>query len=505
MHGLANSLTANGYAKWILNPLGWFGLYPPSYPSGAIFLASGFSQLNALGLEGTNLFMCVIFGLIGLLGAIVLAREIKDDDLFVFLLAAILSLAPRFIIFTLWEVPIRSLFMAITPFFLWSLLRTHRNPSIKNIGLTILFLMILASAHRLALIMLVILLAYIMTYIFLMFMRILRLRFPRLFLKPSFRRLAPTLSIIIVFVCGIFLIMGTGILDSYQKGALISGSSLQITLFNLGVSLARSTGILLPILVFGIIYFAKQKNKGFKEPFLISCLIFLIPTLFLRFYTGFYIITFLAIFISAGIVYLYTWFKRCKKFAKAVIVGSLAVTIVFSSYMIEYQFGLQEPLSAETYNTGIYTRYRITDTTISNDGLLVSRVSAISESPYLPIGGATTVFYGPEMLTFDFYNWEELNIIQIPLQYLTLESDSPFEIIGIQVEEDWAITMVYSVDDISRKISTRYNISYALENKLLWERYTAYGNYWGSKLLQTTHLDRYKIYESDTQVIWYLQ
>jgi len=38
IHGLANSISENGYAKWVVHPLSIFGFYPYSYPSGVPYL-----------------------------------------------------------------------------------------------------------------------------------------------------------------------------------------------------------------------------------------------------------------------------------------------------------------------------------------------------------------------------------------------------------------------------------------------------------------------------------
>jgi hypothetical protein len=93
MHNLTNTIALDGNAKWITNPLSIFGFYPPSYPSGGMFLTSAFAQTSGLTVHLSILLESVLIGIIGILGAFLLAREIKkDDDLFAFVLAFIFSL-----------------------------------------------------------------------------------------------------------------------------------------------------------------------------------------------------------------------------------------------------------------------------------------------------------------------------------------------------------------------------------------------------------------------------
>ena len=68
MHQLAESMVNNGYAKWILNPLSYFGLYPLSYPTAYPALLA--STISLLGLDGyygvlfLNLFFTVFLAAI---------------------------------------------------------------------------------------------------------------------------------------------------------------------------------------------------------------------------------------------------------------------------------------------------------------------------------------------------------------------------------------------------------------------------------------------------------
>jgi hypothetical protein len=268
--------------------------------------------------------------------------------------------------------------------------------------------------------------------------------------------------------------------------------------------LARSSGLLLPLIVLGSIYMAQRKNKELKEPFLIFTLVALIPTLFLRGYTGFYIIIFTSIFISIGVLFLYESVRKRKTVAKVLVATFLIISVGFSSFMIDYQQERVSSLSAESYSMGIFIKSQDEGTTVTNQGLLGSRVSAISGNAYLPIGGATTAYQGPELLTFGFENKNDLNIMQIPIQDLTVESDSPFRLVGVQAQADWSFIMKNFNEDLSQKMIDKYDIRYALEIKEFAGYYYAYDNFYGSGLLISSNENRYKIYECDSARIWYV-
>jgi hypothetical protein len=515
MHNAADSIALNGNAKWIINPLSLFGLFPASYPSGGMFLTSTFSQMGGISIPITILLECIALSVIGVLAAFILAREInRDNDLFAIILALIFSLAPKFLTMTIWELPSRSLFMAFTPIFIWALLYVHKTPSIKNIAILVVTLIMLASFHRLAILMLIIVLTYIMSFIFLTFIKILKLKYPNVFLKPRIMKRILIISLVLLLLGAFFLILSTNILDSYEYGklAIPDSPSIPISILNLGVSLARSTGILLPLALLGIVGFIFQKNKGLKEVFLVFTLLGLIPTLFLRVYTGYYVITFFAIFIAVGIIFLFRVFKRRRKIVYVCTTIFLVGSVGFSAFMIGYDIQEGMYISSDEYNAGLYSSYRIDGTVLSNEGLAGSRVSAIAGRPYLPIGGATLVFSGPELLAYDFYTPDELDIVQIPLEQLDLNSDSPFALINVQMQDDW-FRLISNDLDVSltlrkkgdnRTLFERYNIQYGLESKLFYSEFNHYGAHYSSGVLLNAHESRYKVYEGSGEILWFL-
>src|SRR5438132_13833891 len=74
-HGMTLSLVQEGYAKWTIHPLSYFGLYPLSHPSGGLFTLAGLSEASGVSIEGAILLFDLAVVTVGLLSAFVLSME----------------------------------------------------------------------------------------------------------------------------------------------------------------------------------------------------------------------------------------------------------------------------------------------------------------------------------------------------------------------------------------------------------------------------------------------
>jgi hypothetical protein len=511
MQGLANQIVEDGYAAWIVHPLSYLGLFPLSYPSGGIFLPAGLAVMSGYQSEVSILPLSMLMGLIGVLGAYLLAREFKKDDLFAFIVAFIFCIAPKFILNTTWETPTRGGFMAFTPIFLFMLLRAHRIPTRKNLAMVVLMLFILAAFHRLAILMLIVILAYIFTSMFLVATRIAKLKMPTLFLKPKTRSRVRTLSFIGLFILGAVLLLGSGVLEVYEYGRLMHAESVPGETVNLGVSLTRSSGVLTPFILLGTYAFVSQRNKSLKEFLIIFTALAIIPTLYLRRYTGFYVPIFIAILAGMGVYYLISIMAQMgrKRLSAAlfatVIVGSLVMTVA----LLDYESESVDSLTMEEYDIGLYTRFYLEGTLLSNNGLPGSRLAAISGLPSLPIGGATVPRAGPEQLAYGFIDPDEVTVVQVPLDQLTINSDSLFDAPDVANAEShlWVLHTYRPLHPLygpfPDQLIIDYDIHYAYEDKRYIDHFFAEGKSYESNYLkyQVRNL-RYRVYESTGYSIW---
>ena len=170
-----------------------------------------------------------------------------------------------------------------------------------------------------------------------------------------------------------------------------------------------------------------------------------------------------------------------------------------------YDLALVSHMANGSYNVAQYLRYDTAGTVITNEGLTGSRVHAISGIPYLPVGGATTAFQSPELLMFGFVDRSRVagQIVSIPLNHLSVDADSPFELLDVQAEADWVGLLQAPVGAIPASYAN-YQVRYLLEVRAYPGEFTAYGNLYPAILLQTASVERYAVYQDSLSTIYFL-
>lgn len=502
IHNLTSSIVKDGNAEWILNPLSLAGLYPMSYPSAGPFLFAGVSDLAGLEVETVILILSLAFGVFGLAAAFVLAHEFRDDDAFAIFVAFLYVVAPRFLAFTLWTGSMRGLFMVVLPIFVWTILRAYRKPSTTNAAVVALTFVVLATVHRLGILMAVLVVGSIIAYLVIVVARILHIRIPGLVLTSLYRRVSPWLILGAVTAIAGAMLFGTDVLAAYSEGQLVSGASIGVELLNLSVSLARSVGVALVFAIGGLVTLARTRNKTLRESFLIVSFLVLVPTLFLRVYTGFFILPFIALL--GGLALLSLSKARGHRLRQVVVITAVVATFVFSSAMLQYELDNLTSISTTNYSTGTYLA-RQHPGVISNDGLLGVRVAAMCECAYLPIGGAGTTFQSPELLAYGYFKPSEIyqGITALPLSQITLDSDSPWTVASVNAELDW-VKIMQSPFNQPAHAASRYRPVFYLENRNIGENFFAFGNTYPSLFAQSAHEGAYLLYQSPTESLYYI-
>ena len=503
-HGMATSLQLNGHALWILSPLSYLGLYPLSHPSGSPFLTVAASELSGQTIEASILLLDAAVAVLAVFVAFLLGWEFMRNEVFALLLAAVLSLTPELLTALAWQMPTRIMFTALLPLFLWGLIRLSREPFRRHALLTAATFLLMMSFHRLTVLVALVAIAYVGTGILLTVLRMLRAARPSLFLRRSFVSRSPYLAVFVLALIAASTLFLTDVLEQYSVGAVASGDSLEIQLLNLGVSLARGSGPLLPLSLLGVVAVAFQRNKTIKEPFVLVCYLVFVPMLFLRQYTSYYTVPFTALFIAFGLFAILR--RSLRPRLRFAVAGAAVGFLVASSAAIAgYDLRLTPAMPHETYCAALYVRDLASGTVITNEGLIGSRLHAISGVPYLPVGGATTAFQSPELLMFRFLNVTLIRgeIVQVPPQQLTVDSDSLFVLPTVQAEADWDAMMRSTVDAMPARYSI-YSVRYLFESKVLTGRYTAYGNVYPSALSASAHATRYLAYDDEAGRMFFL-
>src|SRR5436309_6545387 len=109
VHAITGTILDDGHAEWTVNLLSYFGWYPLSYPSAGPFALAGVAELTGSSIETSILLLTLLLGPIGILGAFVMAREVRSTNGFALCAAYLYGIAPRFLSITLWTASTRNL------------------------------------------------------------------------------------------------------------------------------------------------------------------------------------------------------------------------------------------------------------------------------------------------------------------------------------------------------------------------------------------------------------
>jgi len=503
-HGMVTSLTRTHLALWILNPLSYFGLYPLSQPSGSVFFLGGLTEVAGIPVEASIIVADIGIALVGALGGFLLAREFSRRDGFALLLSVVMSTTPEFVGSLLWQVPTRIAFTSFIPILLWAIIRLSRSAPFRNGGVVVLVLALMMSFHRLAILMALVALASLAALIVAVAMRALRIQFPSLLLKPVILRNTSWFAVFGILLVSGVMISSTNVLQEYNSGVVATGDSFQVEVLNLFVSLARSGGMLLPFVFLGVVLLTRRRAKGFAESFVVLSLIAFLPTLFLRQYTGFYTIPLTSLFIVVGLDRLLRLAKSHQR--KLTLVAAIvAFALASGQAIVSYDLAHDSSMSYKEYNLGLYSRMTGGGTWLFTDGLEGARVASVEGHPYLPVGGATTAFQGPELLIFGYLDRGKLSIHPLRPGDLTIESDSPFVLEGVQAEADWATMLMSPADSIPPNLVQVYDPRYLVTMDQNPYQYYAYGRLYPSDLAVSVDASRYAIYSDGDVTVWFLR
>lgn len=514
IHNLATSISEAGRISWVLNPLGYFGWYPLSYPTAAPLLISGISQVVGFAEEATILVLSLLYGIVGALASFAMARAFRRDDAFALIVGVLFSLAPRFMSFTMWSASSRNLFMVLTPVFVWLLVRSYGRPSMPNLLLLFSVVVVMIATHRLTILLAVVVIAFLAAYVFILLNRVTRIRFPKVLLSQKVRRWTPRLALLGILLVAVFMLTGTAVLEEYSQGEVCSGDGVGDQLCNLGVSITRSVGLALPFALVGVMELVRQNGKGFLEAFLVFSLLALIPTLFLRQYTGFYILPFLALFGALGVLAFVRFLANYPRVRNAIAVASVLTISGFSFAVLGVELERGTSLADATYSTALYLNDLPEGNFVANDGLLGIRIASLTGRGGLPVGGAGTTHQSPELLILGAYNASDVfsKEQRIPIWELTIEDDSPFILLGINARDDWDTKiMKSSVDAVSQRVVDRYRLSYYLENDDFQSAYLAFGNIYDARRYPelvvfplSVYASRYKIFDGTRENLYFV-
>jgi len=539
IHGLANSISANGYAKWAVNPLSLFGLYPYSYPTAVPYLLSGVSQCMGLNMEWTIFLVAIFIGIFGMFSAYLMAMEVKNDSLFAFLVAFVFSTSPIFLHLTIWTTSARPLLIALLPLLIWSLLKYYHKKDKKYMFFSIVFLIILATVHRTAWLIIPIFLAYftamsiqrikgklqiskkmltsllatllLITLIFCIIiltsniLPLILLPFVAYFLNSFLQKIDKKIRtpviisavLALLFVCA-FIVQFLqiefykGIWYNYQTGYFFKGTDLHILLLNMICNYGGHTGILIVFGVVGIVILLFKPEKKFNDWFILLSMLFLTPLVALGVYLSLFLLPFFSILISIGLrkVITISWVK---KYAFPAIIGCLLISLSFSGFMINHwrssEIGSTNEtwlMKDETYSASLFLKEYGYGAFISDDGIIGFRISASSSG--------VPLFSGSYAWPFAYGFTEEADIIGF-LPIIPTSFDYIYEINDTVGRDLYRLLGVDCDNTTAKEILSKYTICYYVENNHVHSQ---------DIFFKSVREKRYKIYDDGVESIWYL-
>lgn len=486
IHILANSVNVFGSAKWWLNIMSIFGLYPYSEESAVPFLLSGISQTIYVNMYNVTWLFCVIIGLFSIFAAYILAGKIINDDFFKFLVAFGFSTSPGVLNYSTWTVTARGLFITLLPIFIYLLLKC-RVSIMRYSLLTFIFFILLYATHNLVFFTIPIIVGYFVVVIsyklktYIKFVKI-----PKKFFS----------FVIFIGFIGMFAI-------PIYTGRFIIGSRYEAAINVFFSDYPRYIGILYIFFVGGFIYLLLKPNKRFEEWSLLFILLFLAPFSYIPTYIKWFILIFAFLLIGMGLTNFVKLYDQKKKYALYIIVIFLLLSISFSGFyqfLHEYKEGMHKRYMDETtYTTGLWIKENINGSTISNDRVISVRIFAISEVPLFTGFGSVDQVY-------DFVNVSDLRLESISITEDAYWYSGQYKIVGGHDADDyWQNIMRTDYDRIKRSILlSRFNFTHVIENKNTQGAWLSHHGVYPSEFLRSLYNKKDSIYDNGMINIWYL-
>ncbi len=521
IHSLANSLSQEGHAKWVLNPLSFFGLYALSYPSAAPFLISVISEMAGMSIEFTILILGTLFGVIGSVSSFLVAREIIKDERYAFIVALLFSLAPFFLKDTTWVGSSRGFVVAFLPVIVLLLLKQLRSGDSRYLVLAIIAFVFICSMHRMG---------FLGVFLFITFGFIpslhritQKIRFALVRYEKVFRTTAVLMALLGFFLLFYVQILfpgygGFDIREEYRLGTFFEGESVPVLLLNMGVNFTGKVGLLAPLTIIGLVMYTWKRPKEVHQKYILMLVFILIPFLSLRDYISEFMILFFVFLIAFAMVYPPLVLRKGGKMIGVLAIILLVASAGFSWEMKDYwrhKYRTDDQISEDTYDAAIYIKSRTTGIIATNDGLIGGSAVAISGRGALPFGGASTHWYSAQQLIFGteryenllFFPASDLEVRRLDYDEITFNTD---EIITATNAPnaliDWE-SIFYNPPSsaIVDEEVEKYSIHYIFVNSRMPNHFFSYVLRPSPFLVGMQHGEnaRYRVFENENHALWY--
>ena len=408
---MAESILDDGSAQWLLHPASLFGLASFSYPSFVAFLLATVSSITGLTRLELVQSISYIYGILVILAGYLVGYEFSRNRVFAVFTAFALSMNPLIVSYYHCGAFARIQFLLSFLFLIYAILKYTSSHDLRYLVLLPVVAIAGLSAHRMTLILLLILCGSLLLIIG--YTKLLS-RLPET--KAHFLSKYVGFVVIGLFLVG-FLFMFTplfpfkGKLLLLQQGMFISGSSPISMVINLLVDYATYLNpIVLLCGVISLVAIALNRNRSISELFLLFFILVCAPLLVDSYYMPHVLMPVIAILFATFMTSLL--FKDSHKifyaFGMVLLVLLITVFVLFYSTPIKSIVLHQEQDVLHVPETSQYISKL--DGDIATDSRFISRrLMLYSERPVLP-------FMAPE---YPVYYSQNFNDAQFSLSIST--------------------------------------------------------------------------------------
>lgn len=403
MHIMANSISEFGYAKWILNPLSFVGLYPASYASSMQFLLSGISQTTGLEMNSVIFLYTIFLGLLSMFTGYLMAGAFLNNDVFKFLSAFIFSTLPAVLTYTTWTIPTRGLFVILAPIAIYLLLKIVEIVKIRYVLLLTLFSTFLFSTHHLF--------YFLIPLFFSTVIIVVVFKTKKLIDIVSFKdRIVINNKIISKHLTFFISLAGFFLFFSIP---FFGRKFLEVSRYSpVYITYARNIGLISIFAAGGLLYLMFKNNKNSKEWFILLSAMSITAFIFESTYMKWFLPIIAVLFACIGLFNVTNAIPK-KKYALYILtVFFIAFIGVSGYYQFLHNYGEGRHIDDSAYNTGNWIKYAVNSSCISNDLLLGERVFSVSE---------TTKFLDVSTPIDQIYGFINVNISQYERTSITSE------------------------------------------------------------------------------------
>ncbi|MFH0861093.1 MAG: hypothetical protein V1921_07820 [Candidatus Altiarchaeota archaeon] len=456
IHNMASSILEYGYAKWIVHPLSFFGLYAYSYASGIPYLLAICSLLTGLEMELTIYGVSLLLGITGMFTAFSLAGEFDKSFVFRLIVAFIFSLSPLALKFTIWTISTRGPFIMLLPLLIWCFLRMYKEYDPRYLTTSMIFFILLASTHKMFALIFLIIGAYIIAF----------------WLSKITRGGNMKHSIYLFSFLFLFLFLIQFFLNDARWAIRYTpflGRGWYDYLIATVFEISARLGFLMPLTLIGLVYLVSSGNGSKECWFLIIVVLIFTPLLNQVMYFYQTLLPFFSILSAFGIIYLLGILDRLinRRYSITLILIAITCFSLFTlivRYTNKDQYGYSNYMLKSTYSLAEFIQKDTEDNMIF--GSDIGRVSAFVTNPSPPIEE-------PEYFIYDFLDERNLKVIRKPIPRSFNEILSfvryPY---GVK-RPSWGYEVEYMLGKKDERVNfpgyDRENVVYDNELEIVWD------------------------------------